>query len=454
MLTRRTLATLTLAAPFVARARERAPEPVQTLILMGDLHSGYAWTPKLLAAVRREVALAQGQVAIVVNGDVFEHNNAIARRNDGAVDLALLRGFVGLAPTYVTIGNHDSDLFDPRRFVEAVQASGAVLLTDIVDPRSHLAYGPPSVTLRAGRLRLVMAALGTPVMAVYPKAWRDAYAVPDPAAYAKARFGSLFAGADLSIALVHAGFMADRSVLPALKAPFLLHGAHDHLRFAERLGADGMHLQSGAWSSAFQVVRVFDTAGGIRLDARDVVLGAHSAEDRGLAAMLSDAQALLTPADLAVVGHAPQALGLDAAVLFLADSIRRQDGVDLVLLQHTTFGDGLPAGPVRGVERDAFLRFDGPIAYGRIDGAALRDVVLRRVNQFDGRTPYARRTGDFLYATPLAPDPARTYSVAISAYSVSSERNRRELLGADLPGFVADPKRSLSAAIATALTPA
>lgn len=453
MLTRRTLTALTLATPFIARARESVPEPVQTLILMGDLHSGYAWTPKLLAAVRREVATARGQVAIIVNGDVFEHNNAISRRNEGAVDIALIRGFVGLAPTYVTIGNHDSDLFDPRRFAAAVTGSGAVLLSDITDPRSDLAYGPASVTLRAGRLRLVMAALGTPVMAIYPKQWRGAYSVPEPADYAKARFGTLFAGADLPIALVHAGFMADRSVLPSLKPPFLLHGAHDHLRFAERFAPDAMHLHSGSWSSAFQVVRVFDTAGGIRLDARDVVLDADSASDAGMAAMLAQAQSLLTPADLAVVGTAPHAMALDEAVLFLADSIRRHDKVDLALMQHTTFGDGLPAGPVRVVERDAFLRFDGPIAYGKVDGATLRDVVLKRVNQFDGRTAYARRTGDFLYATPLVPDPARSYSVAITAYSVSSERNRRELLGADLPGFVPDPARPLSAAIATALNP-
>ncbi|MCQ8241018.1 metallophosphoesterase [Rhizosaccharibacter radicis] len=428
-----------------------------TLILMGDLHSGYRWSSRLLRAVRDEVSQASGEVRIVVNGDVFERNNLLAVRTDGAVDLALLRGFTSLAPTIVTIGNHDSDLFDPAIFAGRVADTGAVLLSDITDGRTGRPYGPASQRILVRGHPVVFAAIGTPDLSLYPPAWRSAYRVPDPGAYGRDRLPALFGDAALPVALVHAGFLADRTILPFLRPPFLLHGSHDHLRFAQRFGdpdpdaPGGLHLHSGAWSSAFQVLTVRFREGVPVLAVRDVLLAEASPEDAGLARLLATRRAAaLQPRDVAAIGTLDRAMPLDEAVGWAAGRVKQAAGADIGLLSHTTFGDGLPAGTVTADDLRAFLRFDGKVAVGEIPRARL-PALLARCNQFDGSTPYARRTGDYLYATAPPAGTGDTVSVAINAYAVSDATKRRDFLGWDAPGFTPRPDLMLGAIITRGL---
>ncbi|MCQ8277030.1 hypothetical protein NFI95_01015 [Acetobacteraceae bacterium KSS8] len=439
-LTRRRLAATAAALPLIAQApRTRAPEPPAdlTLILMGDLHSGYRWSSRLLRAVSDAVATARGPVRIVVNGDVFEGNNILARRTRGSIDFALLRRFAALAPTLVTIGNHDSDLFDPLEFVSAVNATGARVVSDIADPRRHGPYAArtDAIVLPGGQ-RVVFAAIGTPDLSIYPPAMRPFYDVPDPARYAARDVPALIGGAALPVLLVHAGFQADRAVLAALPpGPVLLHGAHDHLRFTQPLG-NGLHLQSGAWSSAFQIATIRFESGTPRFVVRDVVLGQESPADPALQAMIDrEAAAHLRPEDRAVIGQLDRALALEDAIRRVADRMRQDTGCDLALLSHTTFGDGLPAGDVTQFDRAGFLRFDGGVATGEIAQDRL-PFLLARLNQFDGVTAYNRRTGDYLHPSDLTALPAsRPVRVAVNAYAASSSAIRRALFGWDVPGF-------------------
>lgn len=452
-LTRRRLACLgagTVLAAGTARAASHTAN--LTLILMGDLHSGYAWSSRLLAAVRQAASQARGEIRIVVNGDVFEHNNAVSRRNDGRIDLALIRAIAGIAPTIVTIGNHDSDLFDPREFAARITQAGATVLTDIVNPRDGLPYGPASMHLTVRGRTVAFAALGTPVLSLYPPQYRAAYGVPDPGTYAANRLPVLFGDADLPVALVHAGFLADRTVLPHLSGAFLLHGSHDHLRFSEKLGR-GLHLHSGAWSNAFQIVSVRFQASGPTMSVQDVVLDDASPQDPVMQRLIADErQQNLQPADRAVVGHLPHAMSLDASVLRAADWVRVAADAEVGLLSHTTFGDGLPAGPVTAENLASFMRFDGGISVGDIPRARLAGVIARS-NQFDGSTPYARRTGDYLYATAVPASGARdTVKVAINSYAVSTSANRIAMLGWDAQGFApATPKLTLGHVITDGL---
>src|SRR6202034_234690 len=91
--------------------------PELLLILISDLHSGYAYTAALVKAVRDLVAAhTTAQAAIVINGDVFESGNVLCVRNNGKIDLEVMRIFADLAPTIVNIGNHDGDILDPQAF--------------------------------------------------------------------------------------------------------------------------------------------------------------------------------------------------------------------------------------------------------------------------------------------------------------------------------------------------
>src|SRR5260370_26150781 len=80
-LTRRRL-TLGAGASALAAASSRwargAEAPDLLLILLADLHSGYAYTAALVKAVRDLIAANRGaEAAIVVNGDVFESGNLL-----------------------------------------------------------------------------------------------------------------------------------------------------------------------------------------------------------------------------------------------------------------------------------------------------------------------------------------------------------------------------------------
>jgi hypothetical protein len=98
--------TLGIGASAMMAATPRSANavggPDLLLVLMADLHSGYAYTAALVKAVRDLVAAnTTAQAAIVVNGDVFESGNVLCVRNNGKIDLEVLRIFANLAPTIV-----------------------------------------------------------------------------------------------------------------------------------------------------------------------------------------------------------------------------------------------------------------------------------------------------------------------------------------------------------------
>ena len=84
------------------------------------------------------------------------------------------------------------------------------------------------------------------------------------------------------------------------------------------------------------------------------------------------------------------------------------------------------------------------MSVGEIPRARLPELA-RRVNQFDGTTPYARRTGDYLYATDLAhvASVRPTVKVAINSYVAATPASRIAMLGWDAPGLVQAPGTSL-----------
>ena len=50
--------------------------------------------------------------------------NVLCVRNNGKIDLEVLRIFADLAPTIVNIGNHDGDILDPQAFAAEVRKLG------------------------------------------------------------------------------------------------------------------------------------------------------------------------------------------------------------------------------------------------------------------------------------------------------------------------------------------
>jgi 2',3'-cyclic-nucleotide 2'-phosphodiesterase (5'-nucleotidase family) len=296
-----------------------------------------------------------------------------------------------------------------------------------------------------------VSALGTPALETYRNgpAW---YSAPPPGPYAASHFPEIMAGADFHLALVHAGFRADTAVLPATDAPFLLYGGHDHLRFTQRLGTSGLHVHSGYWSNGLATVGAsFVDEGGVRIEAQQFQLTRTSPQDPGLASLIaSERLANLTEADLKPLGRLPVELALDDAALFAADAVRRAAGADIGFLSHTTFGDGLPAGPISAFDLNSFVRFDGGFTTGRIDGALLADTILPMTNQF-GDFPYARRTGDFLYSTAGNVNRNRTYKVVVNTFATRNKASLEAYFGVTNLEFEPIPALRLKSTISAAL---
>jgi 2',3'-cyclic-nucleotide 2'-phosphodiesterase (5'-nucleotidase family) len=454
-LTRRDFTLGTGASALIAatqRSARAAEGPDLLLILLADLHSGYAYTAALVKTVRDLVAAnGSAEAAIIVNGDVFESGNALCVRNSGKIDLEMLRIFARLAPTIVNIGNHDGDIIDPQAFVAEVGKLGATLLTNISDPRTGAPYGMASTRISVKGRTVKVSALGTPALETYRNgpAW---YSVPPPGPYAASHFPEIMAGADFHLALVHAGFRADTAVLPSTEAPFLLHGGHDHLRFTQRLGTSGLHIHSGYWSNGLAAVGVsFADEGGVRIEAQQIQLTRTSPRDPNLASLIaSERSALLTEADLKPLGRLPVELALDDAALFAAHAVRRAAGADIGLLSHTTFGDGLPASSITAFDLASFVRFDGGFTTALIDGALLADTILPITNQF-GDFPYERRTGDFLYSTAGKVDRNRTYKVVANSFATRSSASLDAYFGTANLAFEPVPALELKSTISAAL---
>jgi 2',3'-cyclic-nucleotide 2'-phosphodiesterase (5'-nucleotidase family) len=436
-----------------AACQEMKP-PDLALILLADLHSGYGNTAQLLHAVRAVVREHEAHcpVQILINGDIFEGGNIVAARNGGLIDFALLDELTRLAPVSVAIGNHDSDLFDPAEFVAQVTRRGARIVTDIVDPRTGQLYGEPSAQFKAaGGQTVRLAAMGTPSMFTYPEKYRACYRVPPPGVYAKEHLGKLFVGSDLNIALVHARLEDDQAVLPFAGSPCIVYGGHEHLRFTHR-EPGGLHLQSGAWSHSFVAVTARFTAGGAaELHSEDFLMDRQGPADAPMAALIQREMALhLTAEDNRTLGALPEALDLDHAVLFAAEAVRRASGADVAFLGHTTFGDGLPAGPVTAYDLSSFVRFDGPMAGAEVDGATLIDTILPRTNQF-GDYPYERRIGDYLYASAIEPKRDRRYKIVVNAFVASAPALTEAYFGTAQMKWKPVPDVKLKAAVIAAL---
>ena len=425
--------------------------PDLLLILISDLHSGYAYTAALVKAVRDLVAAnTTAQSAIVINGDVFEFGNVLCVRSNGKIDLEVLRIFADLAPTIVNIGNHDGDILDPQAFAAEVRKLGATLVTNITDPRTGAPYGIPSTQISVKGRMVKVSAIGTPALDTYRNgpAW---YSVPAPGPYAASHFPEIASG-DFHLALVHAGFAADTAVLPSTDAPFLLHGGHDHLRLTQRLGTNGLHIHSGYWSNGFAAIGVsFINEGGVRIDAQQIQLTRTSPQAPDLASLVARERSMfLTEADLKPVGRLLGELALDDAALFAAQAVRKAADADIGLLNHTTFGDGLPAESITAFDLASFVRFDGGFTRALISGAMLADTILPMTNQF-GDFPYARRTGDFLYSTARNVDRSKTYKVVVNSFATYNAANLNAYFGTTDLAFEAVPALKLKSTIAAAL---
>jgi 2',3'-cyclic-nucleotide 2'-phosphodiesterase (5'-nucleotidase family) len=411
MLPRRFALSLAAAIPGVALLP--APRPARAVafpgaaclaVLMSDLHSAQERAAATLGALDRVLAANRGTPAlIVVNGDVFERGNAIALRSQGAADWAFLSALRRRAPVVLNLGNHETALLDDMaETVAAARARDVVVVTTLQRAADGVPLAEPAFRFDLpGGKRLVVVGIATDEAATYRQVARERLRFPAPAAWAQANLPGLIAGADHVLVASHAGVAADRAILPLLPDGALLLGGHEHLHFTHAAGRT-RYVHTGSWNRFFTVAAFGE--GPVRLAEVAVEPGVE--EDPVHAALWREVFAAhARPEDLEVLFRLPAPLPLPAAARRAVAAVAAAAGVEVGLMNHTTFGTGLPGGDVTRLAFDAFLRFDGGLVQAEADAAAMA-AIAARANQ-DEEVPLDRRIGDFVYASALPPGPAR-----------------------------------------------
>lgn len=391
------LAGAAVLTPGLTAAR-RSPV-VGRVLAVSDMHSAYERTGRLLAAFEREVKSHGVPHVIAINGDIFEHGNAVSVRSGGVIDWAFLAEAAQLAPTVVNLGNHDNDLTpDLAEVVARMRSLGVLVVSNIVDTRTGATYAAPSTTAPFGSRRLRIVGLGTNALSTYPQASRAQLSIPAPGEWASAHLAELTQGADPVLVLSHAGVVADRAILPLLPDGALMIGGHDHLLFQHRQGRSA-YAHTGSWTNAYTVAD-FHEDGSVTAESRAVMADAPSWPplqdliDATLATYLTDE-------DRVVVGRWVQPLSLGETGRRIAAGFAQAAEADAGFIGHTTLGTGAPAGPITRHMFDSIVRFDGRLMVAEVSFAQLAGFMAR-ANQ-DRPIPLDQRTGDFLYGATRRP---------------------------------------------------
>lgn len=452
-----------------AAAAGRAKRPEAIFVLIGDQHSAYGRSAQFVAHVDRLTAEnPQVPVAVLINGDVFELGNAVAKRSAGEVDFAIITALAKRVPVVVNLGNHEPEFYDAGDTVRRLRATGAMVIGSLVSNETGEPFAPAGVKLVMERpvrpevaetearapardaVEVVVVGVATDQLSQYRAAVRPQLDLANPGVWARQKFPAWFAQAPVRIVLSHSGVRYDREIFPIVPDGTLFAGAHDHLRLVHRMGRTA-YVHSGAWQSHFTIARLrLESEGEPVWEIEQMAINEDDPRDPEIARLVREARdRYLAREDLSVVGRLRHALDRESAAKFVARAVRLAAGVDAVLIGNTTFGDGLPAGDVTQEAFDACVRFNGTICVAEISGALLREIIARANQNLD--TPFEERRGEFQFADGLSPEeivPEQTYRMATTDWGM---KNRGRYFGSEDIAFVERPELKLKAIVAEAL---
>lgn len=400
-----------------------APDADVVLIAMADIHSSYERLPALIATVKRLKADADGKpVAILINGDMFERGNAVARNSEGLVDWGALGALSAVAPTVLNIGNHEIALRDDLATVVAgAERIGITVIGNVTDKRSGKLFAPRFTQLRlAGRV-LGVVGLAPNDPEVWRAAGREILGLEDPLEGYAAAAPEAFAGAHAGVVLSHAGLSADKALLEAVPPGMVIIGGHDHLDFTH-LSGGGALTHPGCWGEAVEVISLNFRDGRAIPSLRRVPVDPVIGEDQAIRGLVQAAGLVYKPAEMneRIATGLPR-MDRRSSILFAADAVRRAAEADIALLNHSAFGAPFYEGQVTRYDLENFVRFDGQAMRAEVSGETLARI-LARANQ-DEATAFDARTGDYVHSERIRPDPTARYVIATSDWVAGRQQS-------------------------------
>ncbi len=405
-------------------------EPDLVVVNIADTHSAYDAYPRLVTAFEAVADSydSETEVVFLFNGDLFELGVVVASRSEGEADWVFLERLSQLGTVVVNVGNHEFDFMGPSDFVSAAETAGAVVI-GTVHTEDDQQLTPASVDIDVAGEVLRIVGIGTDQSNTYPEALRDRLRITDPVEWVSENWSAVTAGADHTVLASHAGLVADVAILDSLaddRAPLFAVGGHDHITLRETVnGVPYMH--NGFRGERFNITEVYRTPLGMRTDFRRV---SPETEDQAndelsdLIARLRDEH--LTDEDLATVGTLSEDMTVLEAAMWSVEQVRSATNADAAFLNHTSFGSGLPAGPLPRFRFDQFMRFDNDVMRATVDADTMR-TILGHANQHL-QDDLRSRTGDFLYTGNLTVQDGREYEIVTSSW-VALDFNQEGYLG-------------------------
>ena len=448
-----TFLVVTVLGQIARAATQNRNSDVQALlVIVGDQHSAYDKTAQLVGEVDR-LKEQHGHVplAVLINGDSLEYGNIIARRSGARIDLAMFAALARRAPTILNLGNHEPDFHDPTEAVAKLRAAGVTVISgNARDRRTSDPLAPASTVLKLGTYEATVVGFMTDRLATFRAAIRPDLDLADPVVWARQNVPELLKGSLLPIVLSHSGIRVDREILPLTPPDTLFAGAHDHLRFIRRFGSR-IYFHSGSWMEFYSLARLRWRQNRLQWEVEQLPLDARGRGDPELIQLIRDVhREHLTPEDNATVGITREAMPVAQAARFAAEALQKAAQVDTAFIGNTTFGAGLPEGPIAQIDFDACVRFDGPIFTAEVDGARLQQLVAA-ANE-DEHTPFARRKGEFSFAGGRLSgiDPEKIYRIATTDWGA---KNSDRYFGTPAIAWQEHPTLKLKAAVLQALKP-
>ncbi|MDZ7704390.1 MAG: metallophosphoesterase [Trueperaceae bacterium] len=437
--TRTLLASLALAALLPTASAQDL-----LLVNLADTHSAYDAYPRVLTQVQQIVAdHPDTPVYMLFNGDLFEPGNVVAARSEGEVDWMFLEALHEAAPVILNLGNHEFDFDDPADFVTQAEARGITVIGSVFGTDGQL-LAPALTTLQVGDVSVDIVGVATDALNTYQADARDQIVLPEPVAWTDATFNRL-AQSDVSVLLTHAGVVADRTIMTALPGNVLFAvGGHDHLVLREDVSREGvaeplLYIHTGFKGERLTVASVTfserDEDGHVSADLTltDYVIDDSLSPDATFATEIDNARMTYLDADdLDTVGIVTETYTVREAAQWAVDTLADMTDADVALLNHTSFGAGLDAGPLPRYRFNAFLRFDNDVMVTEVDGETLQQILARSNQGTD--TPLSERTGDFVYSNDVDPQPGETYRLVTSSW-VTLPFNVMGYLGTDALTF-------------------
>ena len=435
------------ALPPAAAARADAD---LVLVALSDLHSCYGSLAAVVAAVKAVRAAApDAAMGILINGDLFDRSDAVARISSGMVDWAALGALAAVAPVILNIGDQEVALRDDLASVVAgAKRLGVTVIGNVIDTRSGKFYALPAAHVPARGRRIGVLGLAPDDPDLWRAPARDALQVPAPLDFLDRAAPVAFEDADLKLVMSHAGLAVDKAMLPRLPEGALVIGGHDHLELAHE--ADGRHLvHPGAYGESASVisVRFYGARPSISVARAQVLPGAD--EDLSVAALTQTVRLRFLPeAARERIGTLKTALSRADCAMLAADAVRDAAGADLALVDHVAIGPAPAAGPLLRYDLDKLVRRDSAVAVAEATGAQLARA-LAHANQHAPGRDFASRSGDYVHAQTLRLDPAATYRIAATEWVAA--RAERYLGGHDLAFAPAPTGGTLKACVEESL---